>query len=303
MSTMTTTEAPETTTTETASPGTFQNCPTFYALSIPQKLLRNALRIVNAARDDRNALFQNTMSAVQIVIRPERVTIGATDARRLHLVEFSADNREALETMADSEECEIPEFSGASMSFSVLIPWEAAQKLAEVFDVSAAVRIEARRADCETFCRFEYTDGRKKRRAVEFQAAAGRYPRFSQVLDNLPEFTSWIEAPAGFLADMLRPVQNVFLSIGENISAGFSRDLKQEYRRAFRPAPGKLAEGFRSSGKVEIELNGKLPSEFLDLLPEKQPVRAEISAPNKPAQFSATYDGLTVRALVMPLHG
>ena len=131
MSTMTTTEAPETTTTETASPGTFQNCPTFHALSIPQKLLRNALRIVNAARDDKNALFQNTMSAVQIVIRPERVTIGATDARRLHLVEFSADNREALETMADSEECEIPEFSGASMSFSVLIPWEAAQKLAE----------------------------------------------------------------------------------------------------------------------------------------------------------------------------
>jgi hypothetical protein len=301
---MTTTATPETTTTETAIAGTFQNCPTFHALSIPQKLLRNALRIVNAARDDRNALFSsNPMSSVQMVISPKRVTIGATDARRLHLVEFSADNREALEAMADSEECEIPEFSGASLSFSVLIPWEAAQKLAEVFDTSAELRIEARRADCETFCRFEYTDGRKKRRAVEFQAVSGRYPRFSEVLNSLPEFTSWIEAPSGFLADMLRPVENVVLSIGESINAGFSRDLKQEYRRAFRPAPGKLAEGFRSSGKLEIELNGRFPSAFLDLLPEKQSVRAEFAAPNKPAHFSAVYDGLTVRALIMPLFG
>lgn len=303
--TTTTTDAPETMATESAAADsqTFQASPTFHALRVPQQLLKKALAIVNAARDERSGAFLCPLSSVQMVISPKRVTIGATDARRLHIVEFSADNREALEAMANSDNCEIPEFSGASMSFSVLIPWEAAQKLAEIFNVSSEIKIEARRADYQTHCRFEYQDGRKKQRAVEFQAVSGKYPRFSQVLDSLPDFTSWIESPAGFLADMLRPVENVCLSIGENVSAGFSRDLKQEYRRAFRPAPGKLAEGFRSSGKVEIELNGKYPSQFLDLLPEKQTVRAEFSAPNKPAQFLANYDGLTVRALIMPLHG
>ncbi len=242
----------------------------------------------------------NNLSAVEMKITPLGVRLVATDGCRLHQVDFFADNRHAFELLAESV-CDVPEYSQLSDSLTILIPSHAVDKLAAIYNGPSAVRFAVSRVDGETVCVVTYTNGQRKSREITFQASQGRFPRVELVNAPPESEAGWIESPAGFLSRMLRPSNEMTISLNGHASASNVRNMNAGFKRAFYKPERKKIE-FRHGGTVEICVNGDLPADFLNTLPEETPVRLVIPNESSALQIRATIGGISALAVVMPLN-
>ncbi len=100
---------------------------------------------------------------------------------------------------------------------------------------------------------------------------------------------------------MLRPSNEMTISLNGHASASNVRNMNAGFKRAFYKPERKKIE-FRHGGTVEICVNGDLPADFLDTLPEETPVRLVIPNESSALQIRATIGGISALAVVMPLN-